>query len=158
MSEINYVVDKLEVKFEGIFNLDDFYSVIKEFLEQLKYTVTEKTFEEKGKESFTVKWRSTKPIDEYTQFVIKSSLKCDVQSIEIKNKKLYQGSMTFTLKALLERDYQELWVGPVRTFMRGIYDKFIAGAKFDKLEAELKDETYSLAEKARHYLNMKKFK
>ena len=158
MSETNYVIDKLEVKFDGIFSLDDLYHILKEFLEQYKYTVTEKAFEEKGKESLTVKWKANKVIDEYTQFIIKTSMKCNAQLIEIKNKQLYQGSLTFTLKSQIEKDFQDMWNGPVKQFIRGIYDKFIAGDRFEKLEAELKAESYATIEKARQYLNMKKFR
>ena len=158
MSEINYVIDKIEVKFDGIFSLDDLYQTLKEFLEQYKYTVTEKAFEEKGKESLTVKWKSTKVIDEYTQFVLKTAIKCNAQLIEVKNKQLYQGSLTFSLKAQIEKDFQDMWYGPAQQFMRGIYDKFIAGDRFEKLEAELKDEAFATIEKAKHYLNMKKFR
>src|SRR3989344_7060783 len=114
MSETNYVIDKLEVKFDGIFSLDDLYHILKEFLEQYKYTVTEKAFEEKGKESLTVKWKANKVIDEYTQFIIKTSMKCNAQLIEIKNKQLYQGSLTFTLKSQIEKDFQDMWNGPVK--------------------------------------------
>ena len=158
MSEINYVVDKLEVNFEGIFSLDDLYHILKEFLEQHKYTVTERAFEEKTKESITVKWKSTRVIDEYTEFVIKSAIKCNAQLMEIKNKQLYRGALNLTLKSQIEKDYQDLWVGPVKQFFRGVYDKLIAGDRFEKLEGELKDETYALAARARHYLNMKKFR
>lgn len=158
MSEVNYVIDKLEVKFDGIFNLDDLYHILKEFLEQNKYTLTERAFEEKTKESITVKWKATKIIDEYTQFIIKTAIKCNAQSIEIKNRQLYQGTLELMLKAQIERDYQDIWVGPVKQFFRGVYDKLIAGDKFEKLEGELKEETYNVATRARQYLNMKKFK
>lgn len=158
MSEINYVVDKLEVKFEGIFSLDDLYNTLKEFLEQSRYTVTEKAFEEKTKESLVVKWKSVKIMDEYTQFVIKSTIKCNGELIEVKKKQLYQGSLTLTLKSQIEKDFQDIWVGPVKRFIRGVYDKFIASQNFERLEHELKDDTFAVAEKARHYLNMKKFR
>lgn len=158
MSEVNYVIDKIGVKFEGIFNLDDFYDVLKDYLTEMGYSVTEREFVEKSKESLTVKWKATKPIDEYTNFVIKTGIKASIESIEIKNKQLYNGKMDFTLKAQIEKDFQDLWSGPVKRFIRGIYDKFIAGDKFEKFEAELKDDAYAVVEKARHYLNMKKFK
>lgn len=158
MSEVNYVIDKLGVKFEGIFNLDEFYSVLKDFLTQTGYIVTEREFAEKTKENLTVKWKSTKVVDEYTQFIIKSTIKCSIQNIEIKNKRLSQGTMDFTLKAQIEKDYQDLWAGPLKRFIRGVYDKFVAGDRFEKLESELKDESYSVVEKARQYLNMKQFK
>ncbi|MDD5649916.1 MAG: hypothetical protein PHF86_05765 [Candidatus Nanoarchaeia archaeon] len=158
MSEVNYVIDKLGVKFEGIFNLDEFYDVLKDYLTSMGYNVTEREFEEKTKESLTVKWKATKPVDEYSNFVIKTKIKASVESIEIKNKQLYNGKMEFTLKAQLEKDFQDMWAGPVKRFIRGVYDKFIAGDRFDKLEAELKDDAYSVVEKARQYLNMKRFK
>ncbi|MBU0929881.1 MAG: hypothetical protein KJ623_02320 [Nanoarchaeota archaeon] len=158
MSEVNYVIDKLGVKFEGIFNIDEFYDTLKEFLVDLGYTVTEREFAEKTKENLTVKWKSTKAVDEYTQFVIKCTLKCNIQSIEIKNKKLSQGTLDFTVKAQIEKDFQDLWSGPIKAFMRGVYDKFIAGDKFEKLEEELKEDSYKIVEKAKHYLNMKRFK
>ena len=78
--------------------------------------------------------------------------------MEIKNKQLYRGALNLTLKSQIEKDYQDLWVGPVKQFFRGVYDKLIAGDRFEKLEGELKDETYALAARARHYLNMKKFR
>ena len=72
------------------------------------YFSRKKLLEEQGKESFTVKWKSTKPVDEYTQFVVKSVLKCNANSIEIKNKKLYQKISKMASKINIEQYLSEI--------------------------------------------------
>ncbi|MDD5132984.1 MAG: hypothetical protein PHD81_03375 [Candidatus Nanoarchaeia archaeon] len=154
MSEINYVIDKIEVKFKGAIDLNEFYHMLKDELETLGYSLQEKEFVEQQKEALTVKWKATRLVDEYTQFILKISLKAEeLTKVDVKKKRLDKGHFNVSVKAQIERDYEDRWVGPIKTFIRGVYDRYLVPEKFNKLEAELKDDAYTIIERVKAYLN-----
>jgi len=155
MSEIYYVVDKLAVEKEGVFDLQALYNVITDKLESLGYDLTQREVQRKAGK-LSVSWKCTKEIDDYVQFIIKVKVESATNPVEIGSKKLEEGSITVKFRAQIEKDYEDRWAGPIRRFFRDLYDAFLAADRFKKLENQLKHETYEVAEVIEKFLAIKK--
>lgn len=158
MAETEYIINGLVVKYEGVASIEDFYKFINSELKKLGYTIIEKEHEEKGVNKFVTKGKAEKAIDEYTKLVIKFNVSSSHENVEVKNKTMQEGSFSLKLKALIERDFQDKWASPMKRFFRGIYDKYIATDKKEDYESEIKDDVYSITEKAKRYFGMHKLK
>ncbi len=156
MGEVEYIIDSLEVKYEGVSNIEEFYEFVRSSLESLGYGLTEKEHIEEGTKKFSIKCKAEKPVDDYTMFIIKTGVAASYEHVEVKNKKMQKGVFKLKMKAIIGRDYQDRWDGPVSRLLRGIYDKYIAIGKKKNHEADLKEDVYTVAEKAKKYFGMHK--
>ncbi len=156
MAEVEYIVDGLEVAYEGVSNLNDFYEFIRSTLSSMGYNITEKEHAEKGEGNFSVKSKGERFIDDYTKFVLKVGISSSYSDVIVKGKKMQKGSFKLKIKALIERDYQGKWASPYKRFFRGVYDKYIKISKKRLFEQEIKEDVNALAEKAKRYFGMHK--
>ena len=162
MAETDFIVKGLTVKYSGVFNLKELYKYIKRWLKETGsfQDINEKLYQEEEKEDLrttTIKVDSKKKVDDYTKFIIKTTIKAsDYEDVEVDGKKMQKGDLKIEFNAEMEKDYQEKWEeAPSRKFFRGLYDRFLIGFKIDKLTKELVDETYDIYNEVKDYLNLK---
>ena len=157
MSEVDYVIPELKIGKEGVFDLKEVYNLVNTFLLQRGHDVTEKehAYDEKG--SLKIKWEAERKVDDYTKFCIEVTITgSGVKDVELKKKKALSGKFSIKLESYLKKDYEDTWEQrPIQKFLRGLYDKFIIGSKFDKYAKELKEETYALYNEVKSYLGVK---
>ncbi len=156
MGETEYVIDGLEVKYEGVSNIEEFHEFVRNILENLGYSITEKSHEESTNKKFVIKGKAEKPVDDYTKLKIKIGINASYENVEVKNKRMQKGNFKLKLKGVIERDFQDKWSSPIKRFLRGIYDKFISLDEKENYEEELKEDIYTVAEKAKRFFGMHK--
>lgn len=161
MVETDFIVKDLSVSYSGVFNLKEFYKYIKRwFKDDGRYQdINEKLYEEdrRGDLKITnIKIEAKKRVDDYTKFVIKTTINAsDYEDVTVKGKDMQKGDLKVKFNAEIEKDYEERWVEkPFRKFFRGLYDKFMIGFKVDALTKELTDEAYDLYNEVKKYLNL----
>lgn len=164
MAELDFVVTDLKLTKEGVFNFNDLYKTIKEWLSFHKYDFFEKNYFDVTKidaKDIKIKFETEKTIDEYTKFVMEFTIKVIDHKFVLsadKKKKLVKGTLTISLGSAIQSDYSGEWEDkPLKKFIRGVYDKFIEGDKRARLHNELKEETYSFYNEIKAFLNMQRF-
>ncbi len=165
MAEINYVVRDLKLSHEGVFDLKELYKLMKGWFNLHKFDFYEKEYFDVLKtdaKDIKLKWEVERKIDDYTKFVIETDIKInDHRIVEVKKgdkkAKLSSGGLIIKFTSYLRQDYQEKWEGPVKKFVRGLYDKFIYKERYERYEEEIKEETYNIFNEVKAYLNLQKF-
>lgn len=164
MPEIDLVVSELKLTKEGVFNFEDLYRTIKEWLNFHKYDYYERNYVDITKlesKDINIKFESEKKVDDYTKFVLEFSVKVKDHKIILsadKKKKLVQGVLTISIGSGIQTDFSGEWEdNPMKKFFRGIYDKFVEGNKRAMLNSELKEETYSFYNELKAFLNLQRF-
>ena len=130
----NLVVNNKELKYIGIFNVEELFNVINEALEEKGYTKKEKKSEElvseQGKKIF-LELRPYKNLTNYLRTVIKMKVFLDKvvdhqEEIEGKKVKFQKGEITIVFDAWVITDYEERWgMKPFVFFLKGIINKFL---------------------------------
>lgn len=158
MAEVDYVIPELKLTKEGVFDLKEVYNLMKEFLLQRRYDVTEKenSFNEVG--SLKIKWEGEKKVDDYTKFMIEVTVNgSGIKDVELKKKKALSGKFSIKFESYLKKDYEDTWdQRPLPKFFREIYDKFVIGSKFNRYTKDLKEETYALYNEVKSYIGVGK--
>ena len=162
MSEIDYVVPRVVVEWDGKFDLKDIYAFTKEWILNRKYDLGEKeyhTTETENGDTLRIKWWAFKKIDDYSKFNIEILfLGKGLKRINNKKHELVEGFIRIEIESYIEKDYENVWSNkPLRKFYREIYDKFFLRGKFDKYHEELKDETLMIRDDLKKFFNALKY-
>ena len=166
MGQKDLVASGLKIKQRSVFNLSELYQTMWRWFELYGYDMQELEYRdsmEGGAKHLEVKWRATKRIDDYLQFVIETNfLILGLQDIEIDQEgvkiKTNKGEVEINLNAYMEKDYEEKWQdsGWSRV-IRDIYDKYVIKNRIETLEGELYEEIYKLIDEVKAFLNLHRF-
>ncbi|MEK6973995.1 MAG: hypothetical protein AABW41_02045 [Nanoarchaeota archaeon] len=164
MTEVDIVVSELKITKEGVFDFDSLYKTFKDWLNLHQFDFFEKNYIDITKvesKEIKIKFESEKKIDEYLKFGLEFTIKVSDFKIVLsadKKKKLVKGALNISISSAIQSDYAGEWEGkPFKKFMRGIYDKFIEGDKRARLNSQIKEETYSLYNEIKAFLNLQRF-
>ncbi len=133
MGEIEIIVDKLRLQFEGLFSVKDFYFMIDEFFEDRNYDRREiRHIERVAAEGKYIEFEWL-PWKKYTDYV-KSEIRIravlsDIKEVEIDKDgskiKLNKGNIKIVLDGYLTTDYENRWESqPMFIFLRTLFDKY----------------------------------
>jgi len=132
--ERNLIIDNKEIKYKGIFRIDEVFQVLNRALEERGYQLREKKNEEmvteEGRKAF-FELRPYKVKTNYVTLMIKIKVTFDnvTENIETVHniKQLYQhGDVTICFDAWSLTDYANRWtLKPWVYFMKGIINKFL---------------------------------
>ncbi|MEM1577698.1 MAG: hypothetical protein QXM27_01655 [Candidatus Pacearchaeota archaeon] len=159
MGEIDKIYET-KVKYGGIFDFKNIYTLIFEWLSDMGYFVVEKEYSEKikaeGKE-IEIKWICTKKVTDYFRFIINVNWRIDnLQEIEItKEKKIRtnKGNIEIKFSAILERDWQNKYeVSPFHKFLRAVYEKYIIPNRIEQMEGKVTEEVLDIVNNIKAYL------
>jgi len=153
-------VYKQSLKQKGFWDYKELYNFCFHWLKDEYYKIKEKEYTEKlsavGKE-IIIKWEARKKITDYFRNVIEVQwhiLYMTDAEIEQDGKKVKtnKGEVKITVKATLEKDYENRWEDrPLWKFLRSVYEKYIIRVVREKYEDDLED-------KAKEYIsNIKAF-
>jgi len=162
MTESDKIIRDKSVSRENVvLNISKFYKMAKKYLAEEKgYTdFNEKSYEDSvsdGLKSTKIKFEAKKKVDDYTEFKLELTIKMsNYKYVAVKGDKLAKGNLKIEFEASLENDYTEKWEDNLfKKFVRGVYDRFILGSHFNKLEDELKEECLDAIDMIKSYLNM----
>lgn len=166
MVEHKLIVDGLRLKYEGLFEVVEFFKEVEDWMREKGMEKEIKKKEEHVKASgkkiqwFIEIWK--KPTDYAKQVVRVNALMDNVKEISIvkggHRKKLNQGDILVIFDAFLETDLEGRWQQkPVYWFLRALYDKFIWKIWTNKFEDELVSLTYDLHKRIHGFLNLYKY-
>ncbi|MEM4647926.1 MAG: hypothetical protein QXO12_01280 [Candidatus Pacearchaeota archaeon] len=159
MGEIDKIYET-KIKYGGIFDFKNVYTLIFEWLSDMGYFVVEKEYSEKikaeGKE-IEIKWTCTKKVTDYFRFIINVNWRIDnLQEIEItKEKKIRtnKGNIEIKFSAILERDWQNKYeVSPFHKFLRAVYEKYIIPNRIEQMEEKVTEEVLDIVNNVKAYL------
>ncbi|HLC57067.1 MAG TPA: hypothetical protein VJH95_00690 [Candidatus Nanoarchaeia archaeon] len=163
MGEIDYVVPRVSVEWNGKLDLKEVYTFIKGWLVDKKYDLAENEYSNTETEEgniLHVRWWAFKKIDDYSKFnidVIFTGKKLKV--VNAKKHVLIEGDINIDFESYIERDYENVWgVRPGQRFIREVMDKFFLKGRFDKYHEELREETLTLREEIKKHLNALDYK
>lgn len=142
-------VFKQKLKQKGYWNYVDLYNFCFDWLKDEGYKVKETEYVEKvsgfGKE-ILLKWEAHKKVTDYFKQVIYVDwhiLGMKDAEVEQDGKKIStnKGEIAITVRAELERDYEERWEDKkFWKFLRGVYEKYVIRTTVDEYEGDLDDK------------------
>lgn len=162
MSEVRELED-VTIGYEGIFNIQELYQVIDEFLRTKGYGKTEnvnrEVVHESGKDIFIV----MSPSKDHTDYVEKMiSIVLDIRNakdvevtIDGKKRKMQKAKINIDLQAILKTDWEGKWNDKNAFFLiRAIYDKWIFKSHTQSYAAETVSDMHFLRDQLKGYLNL----
>ncbi len=165
MAQRDVVVSGVKIKQRSVFNLDELYKIIWRWFELYGYSVQELEYRdsmEGGSKHLEIKWKSTKTIDDYMEFVIITNfLILGLESVELEQDgvkiKTNKGEVEMNFSAFINKDYQEKWEKGYNLIIRNIYDRYVIKGRISSLEGEIYEELYKLLDEIKAYLNLHRF-
>lgn len=166
MSERRLIIDQLRLNYSGMFQFNELFKMIDNWLYENGYDRWEKKNEEQVLETgrnIEVELRPWKKTSDYAKndlrlrIFIKNMTDVEVDK-EGKKVKMNKGDIQIIFDAFLETDYENRWESkPIYYFLRTLVDKYIfriyTGKFTDKLAADTKD----LHQRIKAFLNLYKY-
>lgn len=166
MAERRLIVDHLKFSYEGLFNVNELYSVISTWFFEKGWDWNEKINQEQitpeGKQIRIVlePWKSS---TDYYRLVMHIKVHCiDVKDVEIEHEgkplRLNQGLVRITFDGYVVSDRKGYWSGkPFLWFLSILSQKYFYKEHFTKLEDWIKSDVDDLYNKIKNYLNVFKY-
>ena len=159
------VVPAVKLKQRSVFNLTELYQMMWRWFELYGYDMQELEYRdslEGGSKHLEIKWKATKEIDDYIQFVIITNfLILGMENIEVEQEgvkvKLNKGEVEMNFSAFLNKDKDDKWVGGYNRILRDVYDKYVSRNRVETLEGEIYEEVYKLIDEVKAFLNLHRF-
>lgn len=166
MAEVDFVVCKRKINYEGLFNCKELYKLMDEFFSHRGYDKSEGKHAEsvnpEGK-YIEMEIRYYRKMSEYVQNVVDIKLiMSDLKEVEVKKDKskikLNKGKVQLILDGYLETDWQGTWEKkPVYYVIRTLASKYIFGPVTGKYKAELGDTVSQFCNEISSFLNLYRY-
>lgn len=133
MTEKNLVINQRKIIYHGIFRTDELFSVIKNALQEKKYSYAEKKSEELVTPTgrlLQVELRPTKSVTQYITLMVKIHITLDNVTETMKEvsgikQKFQQGEVLIAFDAWSLTDYEGRWgTKPLNYFLKGVIHKY----------------------------------
>jgi hypothetical protein len=163
MAELQSVIDKLTLTYEGLFSVKDLYKLIDDWFSERGYDKNEiKNIEVVNPEGkhLELEIEPEKSITDYAKILIHLSITIEnVKEVVItKDKtkvKMNQGRLTIVFDGYLKTDWEERWeTRPVFFFIRTIFDKYIYKPYTSGYKNWVSKDVNELYDKIKAYLNL----
>lgn len=167
MSEIKYLIDGKQVKYEGLFDLTGLFKVIDDYFRERGYDRLEtKNFEEvfETGRQVTIELIPYKKVNDYLKMQIRiyaffRDMKERIVEIDGVKRKLFHGRAEFWFDADLFTDFEHRWESRVVLyFMRVITDRYIRRAQTEMAEEIAKKDCMDVIDLIKSFLNMNRYK
>ncbi|MBU0666382.1 MAG: hypothetical protein ABIC91_00485 [Nanoarchaeota archaeon] len=166
MAEIKTLVEGKLLKYEGLVNVKELYSVIDKWFEKHRYDKAERrNYEQVFKDCKLIEMElhPYKKISDYAKFEFKIDIVLsDLTEVEVERNnvkmKLWKGKVEIKFTAYFITDYEDSWeTKPFYYFVRTLTDKFIYRSYNKKMEVHLIDECQEIFDEVRSFLNMSRY-
>ncbi len=166
MSERRLVIDHLKFSYDGLFNVNELYSVISTWFFEKGYDWHEKMNQElvtaDGRQMRLIlqPWKSVTNF--YKLFINIELNLVDVKEVEVEHNgralQLSQGKVKMTIDGYVVSDRQDEWTTkPFYWFLTIIGQKYFFRDHFARMEAWLKSDVDDMYNKVKNYLNVMKY-
>jgi hypothetical protein len=166
MPERTLVIDHLKFSYEGLFNLEELYTIFSAFFFEKGWEWYEKMNEEQvtaqGKQIRLI-FKPWKNISDYYKIVMNIKLNyVDVKDVEVEHEgkilRLNHGVVRMTIDAYVISDRKGLWKGHIfYWFISILANKYFYREHYAKAEAWIKSDVDDLFNKVKNYLNVFKY-
>ena len=166
MTEKQLVVDALELKYSGIFDMNELFKTIDKYTGKRGYAKGEKRREEKvtpsGKE-LSMELRHIKKKSDYFQLMIKMRLSItNIKDVEVVKdnvkKRMQQGNILIIFDAWTTTDMEWRWEQkPWFVFARELFERVIYKFHTERHYDELSDDCHYVYENIKAHLNLHKY-
>ena len=166
MSERRLVVDHMRLKYEGLFDLFEFYKLIDNWFREKAFDKRELRNQEhvrpdgKYVELILMPW---KKISDYARHVIRIELRVfNLKDVVIERDgnriKANQGKVDIIIDGYLDTDHEDRWEQkPFYFFMRTLFDKFVYRTYSTQYEELLIENVSQLHTLMKSFLNLYKY-
>lgn len=166
MGERKLIIDHLKFSYEGLFNVNELYSVISTWFYEKGWDWYEKMNQEQvtpeGRQIRMIlePWKSVSNF--YKLIMHIQILLIDVKEVDVENKgeglRVNQGVVRITFDAYVMSDRSGLWTSkPFYWFFTILSQKYFFKDHFAKMEAWIKSDVDDLHNKIKNYLNVFKY-
>ena len=166
MIEKKSVVDRLNLDYNGPFDIEEFYKAVEDWREshgrekEIKKKLEKATPKGKNIEWSVELWRHASHHDKMMTRV--KAIFSNVREIEISKggfkRRLQNGNVFITLDAFLEADYHHEWImKPLVYFLRAVFDRYIYNFWTERHVSKLRAETYDLHRTLNSFFNLYKY-
>ena len=163
MGESYIVSGEEEIKYKGIFDAQEYYKLIINWLDEHEYEINIKVNSEESKVDgrySLVKLKAEKEVNDYIKKVMKIGIKLggilDVDAnYKGKDYTLEKGKASFEVMGLIESDYEDNWKDSVlKWFIRSFIDKYLFKYPYKNEKKELKEDVKLLKREINTFFNM----
>ena len=166
MVDIDQVISKRRIIYEGLFSFPELYKLIDEYFEELGYDKSERrmteSIREKGK-FVEMHMDPYKFMTDYLRFRIHIKIVGEnIKEVEIEKEgrkiRLNKGKVILIFDAYLESDYEQRWEDkPLYYFLRVLYNKFFITSYISTHKNELNKHCTDLMDSVKGFLNLYRY-
>jgi hypothetical protein len=167
MAEKKAVISGLSLKYLGLFDMKEFYSIIERWLKDMGYDKDDYTHEynvfEEGK-VIKIELRPYRSVSDYVKLYMKinivaNNLKDVIVKIDEKDTQLQDGNVSVVFAGFVITDYEKRWVSNALSyFFRVIIDKYLYSGYIRNFEKLMMEDINLLYEELSSYLNLNKYR
>jgi len=161
--EETIIAEKL--KFNGIFDMKDFYAFLYDVMVSMGYDVQEDHYKQKELQAgnqLEISWTCDKNVDDYTKFVIKVNyfivgLKTvEVQKGDVKVSS-NKGDIEMKFKAVLRTDYEGRWEAqPFLKIVKKLYENYLYRSSYMQWKKKISEELNQLHNEAKAFFHLQR--
>lgn len=166
MVEKNLVIDGLELKYKGLFNVKELFDEIDKIIKERGYSRFEKKREERikptGKE-FSIELRPVKQKTQFYELMVKIRINiANLQDVEVvvddTKRQMQQGEVDIIFDAWALTDFRGRWEQtPWFYILRALFEKAFFKVRTDKYIGELIEDVHYFYNNVRSHLHMQRF-
>lgn len=166
MLEKKSVVDRLQITYDGPFDIEEFYKAVEDWREANgREKEIKKKLEDVTKKGKSIEWSVElwKKVTHHDKFMTRiKALFNDVTEIYVAKggfkRKLNNGSVLIILDSFLESDYHHEWtMTPWYYFLKALFDRYIYNFWTERHVSKLRAETYDLHRHLMAYFHLYKY-
>ena len=158
MVEVDLVLKGIETSKEGYLDMRDLYGLIKNFLDNIRYSIILEKEHFVSENEIKIKIDAKKAINDYTKFVLKITITGSrLKKVKLKEKETYEGQFTVRLRAEIEKDYEDTYEEkPMLKFFRELFDYLVKVSDFNRFNKMIKTDLFSLRDEIKAYFEIEK--
>ena len=160
-------VGKTVVKFQGTFDMLDYYKKMHDLIESLGYDIDEDKYKYKENpgpsNDIEIEWTCAKTGDDYTKFKIlckpfmDSAKKVEVQKGTARVK-LSKANLELEIRASLITDFEDRWERhPIMKFFKGLFDRYLYKPTYETWQAKIWEEMYTIENEMKAFFGLARF-
>ena len=158
MVEVDLVLKGIETSKEGNLDMRDLYGLIKNFLDNIRYSIILEKEHFVSENEIKIKIDAKKAINDYIKFVLKITITGSrLKKVKLKEKETYEGQFTVRLRAEIEKDYEDTYEEkPMLKFFRELFDYLVKVSDFNRFNKMIKTDLFSLRDEIKAYFEIEK--
>jgi hypothetical protein len=166
MADVSPVTLSSKAKYEGIFDVGEWYNLMWDVFGGFGYEIWETRYKEKvvgDAKELDLYWTCFKDIDNYTRFEITADiLIIGLKSVEVQKdgikSKADKASIEIIFKSSLITDYDDRWSKSfILRMLKGFYNRYVYRPTFNHYKVKIYEEMYQIQNEVKGFFNLPRF-